>query len=863
MKPGIIYRGVFVNIETDITNANVQQICTLNIYDTETLIDDAASETIVELEMADNPIQIETIDNSEDNFTPVRPKQLIAKVFSSDTVSISTFSEGGDNRYKVEYLTQNENPFLGWLSIADLSQDFMPDPNIITLMAGDGLGFLKDIPLTNFDSENPAHENKIMDYLAWILSKTGHQLNIVCCFNIREASAISLNHEGHAPYTDAAVFQSSPTVAIRVNPTDWFYAGQRFTTNDGTNPGPFTVSSVVQGTGYTDVFVIETFTNGANPSVTFTDLAVAGDGHYFKHEWLDAKTFEDDIGTCINCFEALQRILKEEASVYQDNGTWFIMRKDEYEFGRDFNLFTFDYTGAFVSKGPETFEKSIGIGLTLSWMEDNAQSALERPCKSVKETFDYNTPKEVPDNVDYDRGDVTTRVTESGYTAYNLDDWAIGNLWGSATTLPTIDAVILRSFNSYGDEVTRFIMLTQPPGTTGAFEYIRSSPIPVGFMDKFKWSFDVSAMTNPSGDGTLQICFIVLYGASGAVYILNPADTSHTWLNDETQPILKWHVTNAQLSLFRTGLNWALHDTGSNVIVKTDWQSCSIDAPAVPEDGELRVFLFAGNQSGSSFDNLKLRYQNLQFDYRAYIGGTYQKYAGQYHKVEGGTNTIAVRDETIFVTDSPKRLFKGSILKTNGLTTLFSGTITGLAPNSIEISGYKATLFDTGTKMIVTGTNAGVYIIDEVIYHIIGDFTEIKVKEQTIVNSFETATLYKYLFTLANQFYNAAVYPNGDFPSDAVHPYGHLQVFDVWNQHNRTMSKFDGTVDGLDTATVIPDLKYKYFLTDAHKLTNNKMFQLIHFSHEKHLCEWKAFFHEVADSTIDKTYLGYSFKYVT
>lgn len=862
MKPGIIYQGIFVNIETDVTNTNVQQECTLNIYDTETLIDDADDPVIIPLEMTDRPVSIEVIDNSEDNFTPVRPKQLTAEIFSSDQVNISTFAEGGDNRYKVEYLTENENPFLGWLSISDLSQEFMPDPNVITLIAGDGLGFLKDIPLTDFDNENPGHENQIMDYLAWVFSKTGFQLNIVCCFNIRSRYAIPLNQEGQAPLTINTVFQFSPTVAVRTNPTTWFYEGMRFTTDDPLNPGPFTVESITLDTLFTDVFVSESFVSSVG-LFTFTDLAVTGDGHFFKHEWLDAKTGENDIGTQINAFDWLCNILREEGSAYQDNGSWFIMRKDEYEYSHNFFLFTFDYQGNFVSRSEETFEKSIGVGLSLSWMNDNANISLERPSKSVTETYDYLTPKEIPDNADYDRGDVTTRVVEAGYTAYNLDDWAIGNLWGSATTIPTIDAVILRSFNTFGDEITRFIMLTQPPGTTGAFEYIRSSPIPIGFMDRFTWSFDVSAMTNPGGDGTLQICFIVLYGESGTVYICNPADTGTTWLNDEPQPALTWHITDNQLSLFRTGLRWALHDSGSNVTVKTEWANCEMSAPSVPEDGEVRIFLFAGNQSASAFDNLKIRYQNLNFDYRAYIGGTYQKYKGQEHKVEGGTNTVAARDEKVQISDSPKRLFKGALLRTNGLVELFSGSIVFGAPNALSVSGYKVTLFDTSSKIILSGTNAGVYTINEVVYHVIGDTTEINFKEQTITTVTETATISKYLFTLASQFYNALVYPDGDFPEDAVHPYGHLQVFDVWNQYNRTMTKADGTVDGLDTSTVIPDLKYKYFLTDANMVTNNKMFQLLHFSHEKHLCEWKAFLHEVADSTIDKNYTGNTFKYIT
>lgn len=780
MKPGVIYQGVFVNQETDTQNSNIQQECTINIYDTAVLIPDDQDPAIIEIHLAERPVIIEVIDNSEDNFTPIRSKQLQIEIFSGDGISISLFAYGADKRYKVEYLTETQTAFIGWLSISDLSMEFLPDPNIITMIANDGLGYLNDIPLTDFDSENPTHESTIMDYLAWILSKTGLELNIVCCFNIRERYATPLISDD------------------------------------------------------------------------------SGDGHFFKWIWLDAKTFEDEIGSCIDCYEALLRILKEEATIYQDNGKWFIMRKDEYEFNHVFYLFTFDFEGNFISNTEGQFEKSIGVGLPLSWMEDNARVSLERPAKSIAETFDFEEPKEIPDNVDFERGEVTTRVVEAGYTAYNLDDWAIGNLWGSATTLPDIDVVILRSFTSLGDEETRFIMFTQPAADTGAFQYIRSSPIPLGYLDKFKFSFDVSAMTNPPGDGIVQVCFVVLYGSDGNVYILNPANTATTWLNTDPTPPLTWHLTNAQLTLFRTGLNWAIFPDDDLV----EWSSCLVESAPVPIDGEIRIFLFAGKQGGG-VPAFNIRYQNLNFEYRAYIAGTYQKYVAQRHMVEGGTDTVAARDEKVNVTSSPKRLFKGALLKTNGQTEIHDGSVVFAAPNSINISGYKVVNFDAGTKLIVTGTNAGVYRIDEVVYHVIGNTTEIIIREETLTTITEDSTLSKYLFTLANEFYNAVAYPNAGFPDDAIHPYGHIQAFDVWNQYNRIMSKFDGVIDGLDSEGELPDLKHKYYLTDVDATTSNKMFQLLHFSQEQHLCQWNAFLHEVADSTIGKEYTGLTFKYLT
>lgn len=853
MKPGVIYQGVFVNQETDTQNSNIQQECTLNIYDTAVQIPDADDLQIIPLALAERPVIIEVIDNSEDNFTPIRSKQLQAEIFSGDGISISLFAYGADKRYKVEYLSETQTLFIGWLSISDLSMEFLPDPNVITMIANDGLGYLNDIPLTDFDNENPTHENQIMDYIAWILSKTGLQLNIVCCFNIRSRYAGAINN---TPLTTLSTFDSA-TDQVIVSPTTWFYPGQRVQVS-GTvsNNITFTVISVSQSI-VTFVFVDTPLTDEASVNATFTDLT-PGNSHFYKHEWLDAKTFEDQIGTCIDSYEAFLRILKEEATCYQDGDSFFIMRKDEYEFGKPFYLFTFDFEGNFVSASQENFEKSIGVGLPLSWMDESQKVSLERDYKSVTLTFDFEQPEELPDNVLYERGDETTRVVQAGYTAYNLDDWAIGNLWGSATILPDIDVVILRSFNVDAEEDTRFIMFTQPAGVTGAFQYIRSSPIPINYLDKFVFSFDVSGMTNPPGDGTVQVCFCVLYGSDGNTYILNPANTATSWLNINPTPPLTWHLSNPELTLFRTGLRWAIQADDDI----TQWASCAVESSPVPVEGEIRIFLFSGKQGGGVPD-FNIRYQNLSYEQRSYIGGNYRKYVAQYFKVEGGTDTVAAREETVYITGSPKKVFKGAILRTSGQTVIHTGSVVFVAPNSISVSGYKVVNFDAGTRIIVTGTNAGVYRISEVVYHIIGDTTELIVREQTITTVTEDSTLSKYLFTLSNQFYNAAVYPDGDFPEDAVHPYGHLQAHDVFNQYNRIMSKFEGTIDGLDSEGEMPDLKHKYFLTDTDETTTNKMFQLLHFSQDQHLCSWNAFLHEVADSTIDKTYTGLTFKLLT
>ena len=109
-------------------------------------------------------------------------------------------------------------------------------------------------------------------------------------------------------------------------------------------------------------------------------------------------------------------------------------------------------------------------------------------------------------------------------------------------------------------------------------------------------------------------------------------------------------------------------------------------------------------------------------------------------------------------------------------------------------------------------------------------------------------------FVTTNRFYNAAV------AGSSVMPYGQIQLFDNWNQLNRVMVYFDGTVDKTDP---LPDLMDKFTLTDINQLTTGRIFILLHYEMDNHLCEWTTYFIEVANSGIVKVTTGSNFKYIT
>lgn len=81
------------------------------------------------------------------------------------------------------------------------------------------------------------------------------------------------------------------------------------------------------------------------------------------------------------------------------------------------------------------------------------------------------------------------------------------------------------------------------------------------------------------------------------------------------------------------------------------------------------------------------------------------------------------------------------------------------------------------------------------------------------------------------------------------------------------MRKFEATVDRTDSTTQIPDILHKYILQDVNENTtdgvNYRIFQLLHYEMDLHLCEWGCFLHECLNTAVPKVYEGETFKYIT
>jgi hypothetical protein len=763
-----------------------------------------ASDQEIEIELADDPVTIRVVDNNEDKFTPIRSKACELRLHTSPNINIMTFGGGGDNQYKVQIRMDSSDldVFEGWLSISDLRQDFQPDPNVLVLTATDGLGFLKDVPLTDYYGNQFRGVHRLADYIAGCLRKTGLEKSLIAEMNVKEST---------------------------------------------------------QATNYL--------------------------GHMYNTIYLDAKTFMSSVDEYENCFTVLEKILGEYCELSQQKNEWYIRAIDEFD-AQDSIQVRFNSAGEIQSQLPiVAYDKLIGSNMALyqmGFMNDDASMSLQRPYKYVRHTFSLDQPFEVPCNSNFERGDFITDLPNEvinfeTYTQkkYKLECWDL--LKGSPPTFnqfPSGDLWIKRLFEGFNREAFRYVVVNWPTNPPEAL-VVKSKGIDVAFGDRFTLSWDFAFGQNLGlGTGNLIVASILLEGNDGSYWFLgdpsNVATTSLTFPADENTQ-MQWYLSNANWST-----NYKLLQINENfgAYNNTEFRSITIgNVQELPVSGKLYIIFHWGNNA--SFAPNDLRLNNVRFEYIGQINGAYGAFTGFENKVEQAGDYKAKRDVEVFVTDSPKLLYKGTFQKVVGDTLVIGGadaTITFYNGDYFTLPGFWTWKFVPGMTLLISGTtnnNSNNAVVTDVAYSIIGNVTTVTLSITTVAEVDSSYAISTLRYGLTEGFYNGAVFPSGPPDPTYIKPYSQIQNEAVWNQFNRVFTAFEGTIDGLDTYVKdgedridIPDLMHSFFIMDAHPATNNKKFKLLHMDQNYDLCEWGLFLVEVYDSTIPKVYTGHSFKYL-
>lgn len=628
----------------------------VSIFDTDTLTDDPP--TIVNLTPSGNPLLISIIDNDKNKYKAIKSRQAKIEVLTSSEIGFETFADAADNRYYVEVRlnpdTTNKGLFFGYLSLADNSEDFLPDPNILVLTATDHLGMLKDIPLTTGAGLNPTGKSKMIDYLSWALRKTGLNLQIMAVNNLRHGTT-SLTIGASGGPTQATFSFAGQYIVIDAI-TSFFYVGQSITISGTTsNNGSVTVTNVdTSSPSVTVVYIDAPIVSESATSCVFTDDT---SDEYFYNHYLDAKTFEAEIGACEDCYTVIEKILGYDCFVTQYNGQWWIFRIDEWD-SNSIYVTEYDYLGEFVSfHSPTNYNIFIGRDEDIKPYLADWRLSAERPHGEVKLVFNYENPKEIPCNVDFERGDLigddgTEEVEEVTYTRkkYELDCWESYFSGPSGDEPATVDIEVKRLFNELGYEDSRYINI---PPTSGEFTFIMSEGMTVEAGDKFELSVTRRIDGNPGGTGTYRdpSLQIRLYGDDGTYWTCRGGNTLSSSPKVWTQCDATF--TTDQRHFWFEGL---LEDDQREPVSTYD-----SDGLPFPVSGVVKICVFQSSLWGGTYAT---KIDKIDFTYYPRINGAYQKYSGQHQKVtRNPEDYLAKLDETVYVSDSPKPLLKGGIFR--------------------------------------------------------------------------------------------------------------------------------------------------------------------------------------------------------
>lgn len=642
---GVIYRLSWLPVEEETT-------VTVNIYDTEILIDDGDTPTVFNLKPSGSPLVVSTVNNDQKK-TGIRSKQARIEFLSSNAVSAYTFADAKDFRFYVEAVTDTYVIFKGFLVLDEITRPLMPNPNVIQLTASDNLGLLKERKLLTDSDENPSGKNRIADYIAWCLRRTGLEMPINVVNNVRP---------GTGSFTTNAVFSVSGSfISVPTTYINNFYEGQVLTVSGTSlNNTTFTVTGVTLFLA-TLVGVTGTIANETAAAATFTDTNT---GHLYDVCYLDAKTFEAEIGESEDCYSVLEKILDKDSQLFQYRGQWWIVRPDEMD-GTTYYIQRYLSDGSLADTLTSTaYEKEIGNGLDVRFVNAAQLVEYKRPYKFQKHTFRHDLPQEIPCNIDFSRGTLIATVSAQ-QKHYAPDCW--DRLFANTSTDdPNItgSCYVRKLFNGEY-ETDRFLVFEADSRNT----FVMSEPIQVEQKDKFTIGIQHRLSEDPSGTGffRLNTMQVRLYGDDGTYWTCNFPNSAV----DEH----KWYQCT---STFRTFQKYAYIEGDNSADLTQSISLYNGDGAEIPVKGYIRILIYRNGVWG---DTVATYYSGVTFEYIPYINGAYQKFAGQSSKVErSDTGYSANNDETVSISDAPKPILKGGIFKNNSGTYTLQPTFWNAAP---------------------------------------------------------------------------------------------------------------------------------------------------------------------------------------
>jgi hypothetical protein len=832
----------------------------------------------VTLELADAPVVLQTVDNSEDKFTPIKSKSCTLRIFTSDTIDISNFASGGDTQFKVEVAINQQDAviYTGWLSLSDLSQTFQPDPNIFELIATDGIAFLKKVPLTDNEGRFISQSHSLIKYISWCLRKTGFDLPIWIEMNLLQEGATydsPFSHFYNSVYLNAQTFDDDVDTLedcysvlekilgefcdLSQQKNVWYirstdeaeYATKRICkfTYDG-EPVNYDNILLAKDIGSdSNIYTMAFMNDDARLSLERPCKYVQNEYNYNQ-----LPAIVDNIG-----FDKGEYLVSPDLSaptsqgIIRPQGWTHIRAIDDAPITTDIAQTIQVYEYGYLKDTYLELKQASPIGPTL--YINNVRSTPVQVQQNDRITISVQVRTSASINA---IRPIQVRLTGVSGTTY---DWQL-----DATTLNSAGEPTINQWNSVD------------PTAFSWYTWLINNNIA-----------EVNSVTHTITVPEAGTLYVRLLNATYQISLLYfSSDTWFTELDIKIDPLINgsYNTYNGQRHTSEQDIN-TLNKRESEVYMS--------DSPHILFKGamlsrSLGSTIFSGS---AEFDNLGSvvlsGFHSMNFYLNQYIeisnttfnNGTYRVVGVTYNKSSAVT-IIEFAEDTITETVG------GALMKQYNfnLASRFYdsiqypignpvGSIVGRSPvgNLAIVQGPITATVIQGTFDVTINSVTYNNVTGSMIYGVYF-FTEGGGPQQigTLVTQV-SGNLDTYL-DIATQTTGTIILGtpvSGDYPVEGLFPYGQHQNQAVWNQYNRVFNAFEATIDGLDTDQVdafglpdLPDLLHVYRQNDAHPATTNKIFKTLHYEQDTDNCEWSIYMVEVYDSTIPKTYDGHSFKYI-
>lgn len=155
--------------------------CEVEIYK-----DATAPVSIIELDGTERPAVTSVTDGDRSLYTPIRGQELTVS-FVSNTISITTFVDNSDLKWRANLKVGSITVFIGYLVVDDCQEEFVDYTHVISLKFTDGLALLNQKPIKD-GSNDPYGFYSMYDVLRLCLNATGLTLPINVFMDLGQSS---------------------------------------------------------------------------------------------------------------------------------------------------------------------------------------------------------------------------------------------------------------------------------------------------------------------------------------------------------------------------------------------------------------------------------------------------------------------------------------------------------------------------------------------------------------------------------------------------------------------------------------------------------------------------------------------------